>query len=1076
MPRFDGYVDAIRCRVIDGWAADIHAPESPVSVELRCDDVVVAQAIANRYRADLQAAGLGRGRLGFALAVPDACHDGNLHRLSVRIVGAEQPLAGLPNDGCFENATAPSFVGEVLALTGSELRGFVYLEQEPGNPVRVDLVADGEVIDSRIASSWNQEDTPERVPLNCSFRFDLPEVWTPQLLTARISVVVAGTTVELVNPFARPAIDLIQLSGVELHNEQLSGSVFVPAFIPDRLEFSVQINGRMIDEPDWRHEEVTTDGVKRLFVVQLDEAEIHGQVDVRVSLRQTNQLVGNGHRKLWAQSRENVVANPFFDRWQGGALSAWQPFADRVERLTPEFCRLDEKLGEGRNFSRYALRCDLRPVDGSRRAVVGMAPILMQQLDIDALPPGSTFELRLVSHADVASQLVAELLVETEECGEVLISMPLRVRQRWSAVSETIALPESCSRFRAATLRLVAAPDLSRLRIAVLGLGVKGFSLSPDSAESGGELPAEIAEGPAVARNAVINGGFELWQHGLKFQGGGKRFEAADHWTVYVKKASPQVTASIACVRTRDPSLAFEGEERFGLSFVGSDEGLSRLEAELDPFSLERNVPTCLRFFARRNVRSGQQNVPGAALADCFIHRVVLLRRTMDLAAADPASTARDEMIAVIGRRLPLSLTGRYHDLPFQRTEVQWREDLEAGHGLPNLQVQFVLGFEFADEVAVTLADVYFGPPAREAESASAGEISTYVSLEDPSILGQIGLIKGIETWAAEKPRSVMRPQATEAERVGGRVMTDSEAVARWKIPYARFPLVDIVIPIFNAPDEVMQCLASIERCTRVPHLLTLVDDASDEATARQLRHFADRRPWVRLLRNEVNLGYTRSANLGMAQSASDWVLLLNSDTVVTPGWLEGMLECAASDPAIRFVGALSNAASWQSVPEIKDRSGRWKVNSVPEGLSVEDIARLIADVSPRDFPDVPLLNGFCTLMDRAVLDEIGFLDEQAFPVGYGEENDLCIRVAKAGYRLALADHVYVYHHKSASFGTERRAGLAKQGMARLLAKHPGTDIGRLQEQLAAVPSLLTIRNALGARLGLEPSILHVAA
>jgi GT2 family glycosyltransferase len=133
--------------------------------------------------------------------------------------------------------------------------------------------------------------------------------------------------------------------------------------------------------------------------------------------------------------------------------------------------------------------------------------------------------------------------------------------------------------------------------------------------------------------------------------------------------------------------------------------------------------------------------------------------------------------------------------------------------------------------------------------------------------------------------------------------------------------------------------------------------------------------------------------------------------------------------------------------------------------MSVAEMAELVGRLSQRDFPEAPLLNGFCTLMRRSVLEEVEFLDEVAFPVGYGEENDLCIRVAQAGYKLAIADHVYVYHVKSATFGTKGRNQLSKKGTASFVSKHPSIDLKELQQMLAGVPPLIELRRALRQHL-----------
>jgi glycosyltransferase involved in cell wall biosynthesis len=88
----------------------------------------------------------------------------------------------------------------------------------------------------------------------------------------------------------------------------------------------------------------------------------------------------------------------------------------------------------------------------------------------------------------------------------------------------------------------------------------------------------------------------------------------------------------------------------------------------------------------------------------------------------------------------------------------------------------------------------------------------------------------------------------------------------------------------------------------------------------------------------------------------------------------------------------------------------------------------------------MPLLNGFCLLIRRGLIDAIGFFDEESFGAGYGEENDYALRSRAAGFRLALADDAYVFHAQSRSYSDERRKQLSDRAGEALAAKH-GTEI-----------------------------------
>jgi len=95
-------------------------------------------------------------------------------------------------------------------------------------------------------------------------------------------------------------------------------------------------------------------------------------------------------------------------------------------------------------------------------------------------------------------------------------------------------------------------------------------------------------------------------------------------------------------------------------------------------------------------------------------------------------------------------------------------------------------------------------------------------------------------------------------------------------------------------------------------------------------------------------------------------------------------------------------------------------------------------------FPELPTGNGFCMFIKRELIACIGAMDADAFPAGYGEENDFCQRAELAGYRNIIAGNVLVRHERSASFGDERRAALGVQGMAVLRQRYPNyeSDVG----------------------------------
>ncbi len=269
---------------------------------------------------------------------------------------------------------------------------------------------------------------------------------------------------------------------------------------------------------------------------------------------------------------------------------------------------------------------------------------------------------------------------------------------------------------------------------------------------------------------------------------------------------------------------------------------------------------------------------------------------------------------------------------------------------------------------------------------------------------------------------------------------------------------VDIVICVHDAAEDLARCLDSVLRHSAPPYGLILVDDGSGPEAAALVDDFVARYPeQARSIRHEEARGYTRSANAGLRASQADCVVLLNSDTIVTAGWLDRMLDCAASDPKVGLVGPLSNTASYQSIPRVSE-DGDWAENRLPEDVDIDEMAALVAADSGRLWPEMSILNGFCLLITRDILEAMGPFDEEAFGAGYGEENDYCIRARDAGWRLLLADDAFVWHAQSKSYSHDRRKCLADRAGRVLVERHGAPRLIGDEAQLRDDPVLEGIR------------------
>ncbi len=244
---------------------------------------------------------------------------------------------------------------------------------------------------------------------------------------------------------------------------------------------------------------------------------------------------------------------------------------------------------------------------------------------------------------------------------------------------------------------------------------------------------------------------------------------------------------------------------------------------------------------------------------------------------------------------------------------------------------------------------------------------------------------------------------------------------------------VDVVIPVHGGREQTLACLdtvlASLPRGSRVH----VVDDASpDPALVASLDALA-RRGRIRLLRLPRNRGFPAAANAGIAAAAGRDVVLLNSDTLVAPGWLEALAAAARSAPGIATACPLSNEATILSYP--KAEGG----NAMPDLAGTIRMAALAGRANGTAVVDIPVAVGFCMFIRRDCLDQIGSFREDLFAQGYGEENDFCLRARHRGWRHVAVPGVYVAHQGGASFRMAR-IHLQRRNAAVLNRLHPGYD------------------------------------
>ncbi|TCQ10358.1 GT2 family glycosyltransferase [Rhizobium sp. PP-F2F-G36] len=268
-----------------------------------------------------------------------------------------------------------------------------------------------------------------------------------------------------------------------------------------------------------------------------------------------------------------------------------------------------------------------------------------------------------------------------------------------------------------------------------------------------------------------------------------------------------------------------------------------------------------------------------------------------------------------------------------------------------------------------------------------------------------------------------------------------------------------VILPVYKGYDETLASVyhALSARGDAAYSLLVINDCGPDKKLNAELARLGEKGLFDYHL-SEKNRGFVQTCNHAIADLSGGLdVVLLNSDAFVFPGWFERMIAHADKDPSVATITPLSNNATLCSYP-LRDKNNLLSLECTPAEMN--DIAgRANAGVAV----EAPTGVGFCFYMRRSVIEEIGALDPVAFKVGYGEENDFCMRSLNAGYKNLLACDVFTFHVGSVSFSSSKAENF-DAGQKALLRKHPNYP-SLVRHHFEADPALTARRTLDRARL-----------
>lgn len=228
-----------------------------------------------------------------------------------------------------------------------------------------------------------------------------------------------------------------------------------------------------------------------------------------------------------------------------------------------------------------------------------------------------------------------------------------------------------------------------------------------------------------------------------------------------------------------------------------------------------------------------------------------------------------------------------------------------------------------------------------------------------------------------------------------------------------RSGLVSIVMLSWNAPEYTKTALESIRAYTAGEYEVIIVDNGSGSETTQWLHSLIDTQTpdhRVRVIFNATNRGYAGGNNQAMAAARGEYVVLLNNDVVVTEGWLDGLLGAFDRIPALGISAPRSNIVAGDQVVLDASYTNLDQMHQYAAGRRARYRGR--GYMTDRAI-------GLCLCIDRRVIEEIGGIDER-FGVGNFEDDDFCMRVRAAGYRIHVCDDVFIHHFGSKTFAANK--------------------------------------------------------
>lgn len=282
-------------------------------------------------------------------------------------------------------------------------------------------------------------------------------------------------------------------------------------------------------------------------------------------------------------------------------------------------------------------------------------------------------------------------------------------------------------------------------------------------------------------------------------------------------------------------------------------------------------------------------------------------------------------------------------------------------------------------------------------------------------------------------------------------------------------PSLAVIVVNYRTAELTIACLRSLRDELEPDQQVVVVDNDSRDGSAALIHQAIEDEgwgSWARLLCSPRNGGFSAGNNFALRRTAAECYLLLNSDAQVAPGSLAALREVLRRRPEVGIVGPrLHSPAGATQVSCFRDHS-LW--GELLQAAGAGTLNRLLAESvvpmlpPPGHSVEAAWLSFACVMLRRAVLDQIGLLDEGYFM--YFEDVDLCRRARAAGWKIVYCPEAQVLHHEGASHPLQRYPASFHASRARYFTKFHGGSPGLLAANAcwATGTAIAALRGLLG--------------